>query len=311
MSAAGKRYVVTYNSTAESNIIDFPEELKFHSHEEADTLIVLHSIEVAKRNPFCQLYVACSDTDVLLLLLYFYLQICNNTVFHATTREINVGCAYNALGNEKIMALLGFHAFTGCDSTRRFSGFLKITCFDTILKSNSFVCKAFDSLGNNDSGLKEEIIDGLTQLVLDLYQPKRPSNINTLGQLRWYLFSKFQYDSEKLPPTSSALRFAIYRSHLVCNTWRKSLFPAPSYLNPEEYDWEYDTNNNFYEAVMTDQLATPKHILELCIYKCKTGCESLRCSCKKNDLVCTEMCICNDCKNCPNEEIIINESWDT
>ena len=125
MSAAGKRYVVTYNSTAESNIIDFPEELKFHSHEEADTLIVLDSIEVAKRNPFCQLYVACSDTDVLLLLLYFYLQICNNTVFHATTREINVGCAYNALGNEKSMALLGFHAFTGCDLTERLVDFRK------------------------------------------------------------------------------------------------------------------------------------------------------------------------------------------
>ena len=311
MSAAGKRYVVAYNSTAESSIIHFPEELKFHSHEEADTLILLHSIEVAKRNPFCQLYVACSDTDVLLLLLYFYPQICNNTVFRATTREIDVGCAYNALGNEKSMALLGFHAFTGCDSTGRFSGFSKTACFDTFLKSNSFVYKAFASLGNNDDGLKEEIIDGLTQLVLDLYQPKRPSNINTLGQLRWYLFSKFQYDSEKLPPTSSALCFTIYRSHLVCNTWKKSLFPAPSYLNPEEYDWEYNPNNNSYEAVMIEQLAAPKHIVKLCICKCKTGCESLRCSCKKNNLVCTEMCMCNDCKNCPNEELIINESWDT
>ena len=160
-------------------------------------------------------------------------------------------------------------------------------------------------------GLKEGIIDGLTQFVLDLYQPKRPSNINTLGQLRCYLFSKFQYDSEKLPPTSSALRFAIYRSHLACNTWKKSLFPAPSYLNPEEHDWEYNPNNNSYEAVMTKQLAAPKHIVELCICKRKTGCESLRCSCKKNNVVCTEMCMCNDCKNCPNEELIINESWET
>ena len=86
--AAGKRYVVAYNSTAESNM---PDELKFHSHVEADTLIALHSIDVAKRNPFCQIYVACSDTDALLLLLYFYPQICNNTVFHAITREIDVG----------------------------------------------------------------------------------------------------------------------------------------------------------------------------------------------------------------------------
>ena len=93
MSAAGKRYVLAYNSTAESNIVDFPDELKFHSHEEADTLIVLHSIDVAKRNPFCQLYVTCSDTDILLLLLHFYLQICNNPVFHAIAREIDVGCA--------------------------------------------------------------------------------------------------------------------------------------------------------------------------------------------------------------------------
>ena len=146
-------------------------------------MIVLHWIDVAKRNPFCQLYVACLDTDVLLLLLHFYPQICNNTVFHSITWEIDVGCAYNALGNKKGMVLLGFHAFTGCDLTGRFSGFSKTTCFDTILKRDSFLYKPFVSLGNNDDGLKEEIIDGLTQFVLDLFQPKRPSNINTLCQL--------------------------------------------------------------------------------------------------------------------------------
>ena len=137
--------------------------------------------------------------------------------------------------------------------------FQKTTCFDTFLKSNSIVHKAFVSLGNNDDGLQEEIIDALTKFALDLYQPKRPSNVNTLGQLRWYLFLKFQCDSENPPLTSSALRFAIYRSHLVCNTWKRSLFPAPLYLNPEEYGWKYNTNNNSYEAVMTDQLPAPKH----------------------------------------------------
>ena len=129
---------------------------------------------------------------------------------------------------------------------------------------------------------------------------------------KFVIFSKLQYNSEKLPPMSSAIRFAIYRSHLVCNIWKKSLFPGPSYLNPEEYGWEYDTNNNSYEAVMTDLLAAPKHIVELCICKCKTVCESLWCSCKKNNLVWNEMCMCNDCKNCSNEKLIIkNESWDT
>ena len=50
---------------------------------------------------------------------------------------------------------------------------------------------------------------------------------------------------------------------------------------------------------MTDQLAAPTYIVELCICKCKTGCESLRCSCKKNNLVCTEMCMCNAAKIVP------------
>ena len=44
--------------------------------------------------------------------------------------------------------------------------------------------KTFASLENDGDGLKDEIIDGLIKLVLDLYQPKRLSNIDTLRQLR-------------------------------------------------------------------------------------------------------------------------------
>ena len=98
------------------------------------------------------------------------------------------------------------------------------------------------------------------------------SQFNTKRNLTKYL-------SCKIAPVLSvaAKRYVVaYRSHLVCNTWKKSLFPAPSYLNPEEHGWEYDTNNNSYEAFTTDTL-----------------------------------CMCNDCKNCPNEELIISESWGT
>ena len=91
-------------------------------------------------------------------------------ILNSTTRETDVGCAYNKSGSEKSMTLLGFHAFTACDLTGRFNGFSIINCFDKLLKSNPFVHKAFASMGNNDDGLKEEIIDGLIKFVLDLYQ---------------------------------------------------------------------------------------------------------------------------------------------
>ena len=118
------------------------------------------------------------------------------------------------------MPLLGFHAFTVCDLTGRFSGFLKATYFNTFLKSNSFVHKVLVSLGNNGDGLKEKIIDGLT-FVLDLYQSERPSNINTFGLSLWYLFSKFQYDSGKLPPTS-LLFVSRYIKVILCATHGES-----------------------------------------------------------------------------------------
>ena len=60
-----------------------------------------------------------------------------------------------------------------------FHVFLKsILYFYVFLKSNSFVHKGFTSLGNNNNGLKEEIFYDLPTFVLELYQPKRPSNIN-------------------------------------------------------------------------------------------------------------------------------------
>ena len=34
-----------------------------------------------------------------------------------------MGCMFSALGKERSMALLVFHAFTGCDQTGKFSGF--------------------------------------------------------------------------------------------------------------------------------------------------------------------------------------------
>ena len=62
-------FAVSYEFTCIYNISDIDERLKDHCHEEADTCIVLHSLDVTKRNPFNDLVVYCCDTDVLLLLL--------------------------------------------------------------------------------------------------------------------------------------------------------------------------------------------------------------------------------------------------
>ena len=50
-------FVVSYEFIGMSNISDLDVNLKDHCHEEADTCIVLHSLDVAKRNPFSDLVV--------------------------------------------------------------------------------------------------------------------------------------------------------------------------------------------------------------------------------------------------------------
>ena len=54
---------------------------------------------------------------------------------------------------------------------------------------------------------------------------------------------------------------------------------------------------------MMDQLPAPDSIIELSMCKCTTGCSSFRCKCRKNGLLCMEMCLCADCHNEYNEDI--------
>ena len=65
-----KQFVVVYDNKCETNISNFDNHLRVHCHGEADTFIVLHGIDVAKRDSFQELYINCCDIDVFLLLLF-------------------------------------------------------------------------------------------------------------------------------------------------------------------------------------------------------------------------------------------------
>lgn len=54
--------VVVYGTEVKSSLMT-------HSHEEADTLIVLHALDVSRSNRQADLYIFSPDTDVFLLLI--------------------------------------------------------------------------------------------------------------------------------------------------------------------------------------------------------------------------------------------------
>ena len=49
--------------------------------------------------------------------------------------------------------------------------------------------------------------------------------------------------------------------------------------------------------ILTDEYLVPEAVIQMSLCKCKTGCSTMPCKCKKNSLICTEMCLCTGCKN--------------
>ena len=106
-------FAVSHEFTYISNISDIDARLKDHCHKEADTYIVLHSLDVTKRNPLTDLIVYCCDTDVLLVLLHCFGELCSSTIFHTANSDIRLWTLSSHLGPELCTLLLGFHVLTG------------------------------------------------------------------------------------------------------------------------------------------------------------------------------------------------------
>ena len=68
-----------HSTTCDTNIPDLDPGLSNHNQEEAS--IVLHTIDVTRRNPYSDLTISYSETDVLLILLYYFDHLCSTTVF--------------------------------------------------------------------------------------------------------------------------------------------------------------------------------------------------------------------------------------
>ena len=119
-------YAVIYDTFCNTNIEHLCQNIPNYSQEEADTLMILVALQMSAENPFIELYVSSPDTDVLRLLLHYFHELCCHTIFRtgrgANIRDINIGAAFEAIGEKHAASILGFHAITGCDQTGKFKG---------------------------------------------------------------------------------------------------------------------------------------------------------------------------------------------
>ena len=145
--------------------------------------------------------------------------------------------------------------------------------------------------------LTNEQLSLLESFVCTVYNPKG-INIQKLPELRWHLFCKSMCEGDRLPPTIPALKQHIMRAHVQAYTWGQAHISQQKLLDPLQHGF-YKEDNGRFMPVTTDALPAPKAIIELVRCNCKTNCTSARCSCKMNDLPCTELCCCSTerCRN--------------
>ena len=96
------------------------------SQEEADTKTILHALDAATPDGATEINIHSPDTDVLVLALRKYPELCNDVNFITGTclrhRVIKLKSAVQALGNLKVAALPDLHALSGADITGSFGG---------------------------------------------------------------------------------------------------------------------------------------------------------------------------------------------
>ena len=124
-----------------------------------------------------------------------------------------------------------------------------------------------------------------------------------------------QAQSDRLPPTHSALYEAILRAHYQMMVWNNDKVCVPRLPQPHGYGWEKEGDE--WIPVTTKELPAPKAIVELVKCGCKKGrCSNNRCQCRKAGLYCTDLCCCceNDesCENvCEDHDEVQSEEEDS
>jgi hypothetical protein len=180
---------------------------------------------------------------------------------------------------------------SGSDSTSSFTGKGKATCLKVARSKVEYV-RAFQDLGKQMT-VDQGTMSYLQKFVCHLHGQENEIDVDNA---RHNLFRMGNCTEETLPPTSDSLVQHIHRANYESYVRRRCMVQTITAGSPDGHDW-YIENGQLCIKWMTLPVA-PDSVLEIVNCSCKTGCKSNRCSCKKANLNCTDLCKCSDsCKN--------------
>ena len=148
-----------------------------------------------------------------------------------------------------------------------------------------------------DFDVDESIQNHLESFTCMLYGAKDTTSVN---KARHDILRMGKFSDAALPPNDNCLLQHIKRASYQAATWKRATTSIIDTPSPTDHGWKIDEEGNIDVIWMTKKCA-PDVLLTDCNCKCKTGCSTLRCSCKKANNQCNEMCQCVGCTNSPHK----------
>ena len=182
------------------------------------------------------------------------------------------------LGTERSRALLKAHILTGRDVTSKIGS--KTAAFEACPE-------------NYLQDFGEEFHDYHFQMAEKYLVKVIEPNIaaESFDDLRYVIYTIRKTTFSKLPPTSAAIKEHLLRAYCFINISFNILDTTKAKLQPVNFAWKFFNGMLIPEQFLREM---PKEFLVTCA--CKERCSN-RCSCKREEQVCTECCQCQNCQN--------------
>ena len=274
----GKQMYCTHKDTVltQPNNLDV-SALSPCTHEEADTLIILH-LKDAVNKGCSNIAIRATDTDIIIIATALFEDIGVQKLWinfgtQKRLRIIPIHHIFERLGSQRCKGLIFFHALTGADSTAGFVGFSKISAWN-IWESNPEIFN--------------EIFAKLSHVTSDVLSEDNIIKIEHFVSLM-YKKSKVIQEAESINDTlTEKIKRCVYQSAL----WRQSLIKDP-YM-PVSTHWGWTINDNDGN-IMINWSKLPD-VVKGCWStfvkcSCKTQCAG-NCSCFSRQISCTTLCSC-------------------
>lgn len=267
------------------------------TQEEADTRVLLHAWHAAE-DGYRSIVITADDTDVFILSVCLSKKLaCPLYLKSGTenrTRYIDLCKLASSLGEDVCQALVGLHAFTGCDTVSSFAGRGKVAALKLLRESPVFK-QAFQQLGV-EWGVPSDLFEKMQEFVCRMYAYSTTSR--DVNDLRYQIFNAKRGDveSSQLPPCKDCLHMHVLRANYQTAIWRRCLERQPVVPDPKSSGWTTDQEGNLTIEWMRGPPA-PEAVLQLLSCKCVRACKLPDCVCLVNQLKCTYMCKLQTCAN--------------